>query len=64
VDEIAYALTDLILEVESITNPPGRLADFTPGKVTAPISPTESWPRGTRFEHRHGGATITMVSTP
>lgn len=33
VNEIAYALADLSLEVASITNPPGRLSDFTPGKV-------------------------------
>ncbi|PVA10129.1 phenylalanine--tRNA ligase subunit beta [Pelagivirga sediminicola] len=34
VDEITYALTDLGLEVEGITNPAARLADFTLGRVT------------------------------
>ncbi len=34
VDEITYALTDLGLEVEGVTNPAARLADFTIGKVT------------------------------
>ncbi len=33
VDDIAYALTDLGLEVEGIENPAERLADFTIGKV-------------------------------
>ena len=33
VDDIAYALTDLGLEVEGIENPMARLADFTIGKV-------------------------------
>src|SRR5690554_4666311 len=33
-DEITYALTDLGLEVEGVTNPAARLADFTLGKVT------------------------------
>ena len=33
VDEIAEALTDLGLEVEEVTNPAARLADFTIGKV-------------------------------
>ena len=33
VDEIAYALTDLGLEVEGIENPIARLADFRIGKV-------------------------------
>ncbi|SFU00210.1 phenylalanine--tRNA ligase subunit beta [Sedimentitalea nanhaiensis] len=32
-DEIVYALTDLGLEVEEVTNPAARLADFTIGKV-------------------------------
>ena len=32
-DEILYALTDLGLEVEEVTNPAARLADFTLGKV-------------------------------
>ena len=32
VDEIADALTDLGLEVEEISNPADRLADFTLGK--------------------------------
>lgn len=32
-DEITYALTDLGLEVEGVTNPAARLADFTLGKV-------------------------------
>ncbi|MEM9551317.1 MAG: phenylalanine--tRNA ligase subunit beta [Pseudomonadota bacterium] len=32
-DEILYALTDLGLEVESVTNPGERLKDFTIGKV-------------------------------
>ena len=34
VDEITYALTDLGLEVEGVTNPAARLAEFTIGKVT------------------------------
>ncbi|WP_324753098.1 phenylalanine--tRNA ligase subunit beta [Roseovarius sp. Pro17] len=34
VDEITYALTDLGLEVEGVSNPAARLADFTLGKVT------------------------------
>ncbi|MFX0541719.1 phenylalanine--tRNA ligase subunit beta [Roseovarius sp. S4756] len=34
VDEITYALTDLGLEVEGVTNPAARLADFTLGHVT------------------------------
>ncbi|MEI4260544.1 phenylalanine--tRNA ligase subunit beta [Roseovarius sp. D0-M9] len=34
VDEITYALTDLGLEVEGVTNPAARLADFTLGYVT------------------------------
>ncbi|MEI4196251.1 phenylalanine--tRNA ligase subunit beta [Roseovarius sp. E0-M6] len=34
VDEIAYALTDLGLEVEEVINPAERLKDFTIGKVT------------------------------
>ena len=34
VDEITYALTDLGLEVESVSNPAARLADFTLGHVT------------------------------
>ena len=34
VDEIAETLTDLGLEVEEISNPATRLADFTIGKVT------------------------------
>ncbi|WP_323766051.1 phenylalanine--tRNA ligase subunit beta [Marinovum sp.] len=33
VDEITYALTDLGLEVEEVSNPAERLADFTIGKV-------------------------------
>ncbi|GGL57347.1 phenylalanine--tRNA ligase subunit beta [Wenxinia marina] len=33
VDEIAEALTDLGLEVEEVSNPAARLADFTIGKV-------------------------------
>ena len=33
VADIAYALTDLGLEVEGIENPAERLADFTIGKV-------------------------------
>ncbi len=33
VDEIVYALTDLGLEVEEVSNPADRLADFTLGKV-------------------------------
>ncbi len=33
VDEITYALTDLGLEVEGVTNPAARLAGFTLGKV-------------------------------
>ncbi|MEP3329268.1 phenylalanine--tRNA ligase subunit beta [Sedimentitalea sp.] len=32
-DEILYALTDLGLEVEEVTNPAARLSDFTLGKV-------------------------------
>ncbi|MDK3075200.1 phenylalanine--tRNA ligase subunit beta [Sedimentitalea sp. JM2-8] len=32
-DEIVYALTDLGLEVEEVTNPAARLGDFTIGKV-------------------------------
>ena len=32
-DEILYALTDLGLEVEEVSNPAERLADFTIGKV-------------------------------
>ncbi|MBK0328949.1 phenylalanine--tRNA ligase subunit beta [Rhodobacteraceae bacterium F11138] len=32
-DEITYALTDLGLEVEEISNPAARLSDFTIGKV-------------------------------
>jgi len=35
VDEIAYALTDLGLEVEGIENPSARLAGFTIGHVTS-----------------------------
>ena len=35
VDEIAYALTDLGLEVEGIENPLDALADFTIGKVAS-----------------------------
>ena len=34
-DEITYALTDLGLEVESVSDPAARLADFTLGKVLA-----------------------------
>lgn len=34
VDEITYALTDLGLEVEGVTDPAARLADFTLGYVT------------------------------
>ena len=34
VDEITYALTDLGLEVEGVTDPASRLAEFTIGKVT------------------------------
>ncbi len=33
VDEIVYALTDLGLEVEEVSNPADRLSDFTIGKV-------------------------------
>lgn len=35
VDEITYALTDLGLEVEEVSNPAERLADFTIGKVVS-----------------------------
>jgi phenylalanyl-tRNA synthetase beta chain len=35
IDEIAYALTDLGLEVEGIENPSARLAGFTIGHVTS-----------------------------
>ena len=34
VDEITYALTDLGLEVEEVSNPADRLSNFTIGKVT------------------------------
>ena len=32
-DDILYALTDLGLEVEGVSNPADRLKDFTIGKV-------------------------------
>ena len=32
-DEITYALTDLGLEVEDVTNPAAKLSAFTIGKV-------------------------------
>ncbi|MDD9739746.1 phenylalanine--tRNA ligase subunit beta [Marinovum sp. SP66] len=35
VDEITYALTDLGLEVEEVSNPAERLAEFTIGKVVS-----------------------------
>jgi phenylalanyl-tRNA synthetase beta chain len=35
VDEITYALTDLGLEVEDVSDPAARLGDFTIGKVTS-----------------------------
>ena len=37
VADIAYALTDLGLEVEGIENPLERLADFTIGKVISAL---------------------------
>ena len=36
-DEIAYALTDLGLEVEEIINPTAKLAAFTIGKITETV---------------------------
>ena len=34
-EDILYALTDLGLEVEEVSNPSERLHDFTIGKVTS-----------------------------